>query len=173
MAKRTSPYRFQILCHDVEDQQACVVRYLKQILSELVDMQRSLDASIPKMALNITRASRLVPAWLQTAPQADKKPMALHQFRHMLIITRRTVSALMIMIVDHWAMDKYRAVFVCAVKSLKSCLNLCCIIIIGQASPPGLALRCKYLDGNCSVADFFHCTDIQWRYLGQPSTSIS
>ena len=41
------------------------------------------------------------------------------------------------MIVDHWAMDKYRAVFVCALKSLKSCLNLCCIIIIGPASPPG------------------------------------
>ena len=38
MADRTNLCQFQILCHDVEDQEACVVRYLKQILSELVDM---------------------------------------------------------------------------------------------------------------------------------------
>ena len=47
------------------------------------------------------------------------------------------MSAVIIMIMDHWAMDKYRTGFVCALKSLKSCLNLCCIIIIGPASPPG------------------------------------
>ena len=72
LADWTRPYRFQIICHDIEDQKACVVRYLKQILSLSIDIQWIMDASIPKMALNTTRA-------VQTSPS-----LALDHRRHRL-----------------------------------------------------------------------------------------
>ena len=78
----------------------------------------------------------------------------------MLIITRRTVPALMMM----------------GNGQIWNCISLCIEILeILEILPQSvlyfnhwtisiatlLTLWCKYLDDTCSVEDFFHCTDIQ------------